>query len=270
MIPAVRLMRVLRNLLAGVALLTTHGCATAPDAVPWGERATLAPGWERIGRAARDAATHPGTWAPAALAAGLQIDNADERLSDWARRETPVFGGTQDAIDASDEGVDIARTGFMLVALTTPGGDNAGDWAVNKTKGLLVGELTVEATRFTYQGIKSWGLRDRPDASNDESFPSGHAGKSSAYATLGVVTTDTLPVDPRAELALDTAFVLVAAGTGWARVEGGKHYPSDVLAGYALGNFMGRFFSAAFLGTESSMTAGAAPGVVFLQWQGSF
>jgi len=42
----------------------------------------------------------------------------------------------------------------------------------------------------------------------------------------------------------------IAAGTAWARVEAGAHCPSDVLAGVALGNFMGAFFTQAFLGLE--------------------
>ena len=46
-----------------------------------------------------------------------------------------------------------------------------------------------------------------------------------------------------------------AAATGWARVEAGKHYPSDVLAGYAIGSFLARFAYHAFL------ESGAAPAV---------
>ena len=34
----------------------------------------------------------------------------------------------------------------------------------------------------------------------------------------------------------------------WARVEGDRHYPSDVLAGAALGHFLSAFIHDAFLG----------------------
>jgi len=38
----------------------------------------------------------------------------------------------------------------------------------------------------------------------------------------------------------------VAVGTALARVEAGKHYLSDVLVGYALGNFVASFMQEAF------------------------
>ena len=36
-------------------------------------------------------------------------------------------------------------------------------------------------------------------------------------------------------------------GTGLARVEAGKHHLSDVMVGYALGNFIANFMQEAFL-----------------------
>ena len=44
---------------------------------------------------------------------------------------------------------------------------------------------------------------------------------------------------------------MIAAGTAWARVEGCKHYPSDVLFGAALGNFVAIFVHDAFLPADS-------------------
>ena len=38
-----------------------------------------------------------------------------------------------------------------------------------------------------------------------------------------------------------------AWGTAWARVEAGKHYPSDVLASAALANFVAGFIQRAFI-----------------------
>ena len=44
-----------------------------------------------------DAARDPWVWIPLAGAAGLQIDNWDRDVSDWARRETPLYGSRQNA-----------------------------------------------------------------------------------------------------------------------------------------------------------------------------
>ena len=47
---------------------------------------------------------------------------------------------------------------------------------------------------------------------------------------------------------MDFGFFTLSAGTAWARVEGGVHYPSDVLAGAALGNFTAVLLHDLFLG----------------------
>jgi membrane-associated phospholipid phosphatase len=45
----------------------------------------------------------------------------------------------------------------------------------------------------------------------------------------------------------------LAAGTAWARVEAGVHFPSDVLAGAALGNIMGHLIQGASLGEQENL-----------------
>ena len=47
-----------------------------------------------------------------------------------------------------------------------------------------------------------------------------------------------------AVIGLDT----LTFATGWARVEAGAHYPSDVLVGMSIGHFFGEIFTDAFLG----------------------
>jgi len=78
--------------------------------------------------------------------------------------------------------------------------------------------------------------------------------------------------------ALRTTFEIgagtITAGTAWARVEAGAHYPSDVLVGVALGNFFAAFFTEAFLGLEPgarlSFSAEPAPGGGLLRWDYRF
>ncbi len=51
---------------------------------------------------------------------------------------------------------------------------------------------------------------------------------------------------------MKTGFVVLPYATGWARIEAAKHYPSDILFGTALGNFMGAFINDAFMGVDSA------------------
>ena len=47
-----------------------------------------------------------------------------------------------------------------------------------------------------------------------------------------------------------------ASGVAWARVEAGRHFPSDVLAGAALGNFITTFILDAFLSPSEDSSLG--------------
>jgi membrane-associated phospholipid phosphatase len=75
------------------------------------------------------------------------------------------------------------------------------------------------------------------NADNRESFPSGHA--SVAFAAVTAYTT--LALRQHLPHAGRNAILLYAAATavGVLRVAGGKHFPSDVLAGAALGSGIG-------------------------------
>jgi membrane-associated phospholipid phosphatase len=70
----------------------------------------------------------------------------------------------------------------------------------------------------------------------DPSFPSGHATDSTAvYLTLGLVLAVFLFRRPLIRIAVVAGSGAVAAGIGASRLVLGVHWPSDVLAGWALG-----------------------------------
>ena len=136
------------------------------------------------------------------------------------------------------------------------------DSAASRASGLAVGLSTVALERGTVAGFKAISGRTRPDGSDDASFPSGHTSMATAAATMAasnlgyVDTADWLLHSGRVGL------YGMAAATGWARVEAQKHYPSDVLAGYAIGAFVARFMAGAFLASDGetpSMLISAAP-----------
>jgi hypothetical protein len=230
-------------LLAGLALA---GCATLPRGHGWGEAATLRPGWRRIGHAAARAALAPQTWVPAAGALALQINDRDRALSAWAVDHTPVFHSTAGAHRASRRLLQATTAAYVLTALATPGSADPARWLWAKTRGCAVGAGAVGVTEGVTLSLKEGAQRRRPDRSDRLSFPSGHASSAAVRATLAARNLEAISMPRGARWALQGSAHLLAAGTAWSRVEGNLHYPSDVLAGMALGNFIGAFVNDAF------------------------
>ena len=84
-------------LLSACSLIIFQGCGTLSNGRGWGQDATFSPGWDRIKKSAIDAAISPETWIPVAASIALQVDDMDERISDWASDNNPIFGSRNNA-----------------------------------------------------------------------------------------------------------------------------------------------------------------------------
>lgn len=89
------------------------------------------------------------------------------------------------------------------------------------------------------------------------SFPSAHSSTAFNYAAVGREVVSTMGFNSWAQTGLNATFNTLA--TAWARVEGGVHYPSDVLAGAALGNFFGMFVYELMLGPKKTFQLTLSP-----------
>lgn len=208
-------------------------CASTNDPA-LGDGVTLSPGWAKFKQKMRQTAKRPAFWAPLAAAVVLQINDQDIRLTERLREDTPLFGSTQGALDASDDLRDLTKLGYLATALAAPVNIDTGWWDT-KSK-LILGEwLGVKAAGGITGTFKAVTNRERPDGSNRRSFPSGHATTASAQAHFAMINTEYLPITQSGKVAMDIGFNSLAIGTAWARVEAGKHHPSDVLAGWSLG-----------------------------------
>ncbi len=237
-------------LLCVLASFACTGCATLPDGSGWGERATFAPGWQRVRESAANAARDPHVWVPLAGAAVFQVDDLDRRVSDWARRETPVFGSQRNAARWSDDFRTAGSVAYVATVLLTPSGDSADDWFENKAKGFAVGLAARGLTSATTQALKTGVGRERPSGSDRLSFPSGHTSATSVNTRLASRNLRVVPMSQRTRRTLDASLLMLDVGTSWARIEAGAHYPSDTLFSMALGNFIGAFINDAFMGVD--------------------
>jgi PAP2 superfamily protein len=249
---------------SALVLALVAGCGTLPNGRGWGEDVTPLPGWERIGWAAQRAALDPGTWVPAAAAVGFTIDRFDRRVSDWATKNTPLFSSPDSADSNGSNFLTVLRTLAVGSALVAPSGTDAAMWAWSKVKGLTVEWVGWEASLFPTNELKSAVGRRRPDGSDRRSFPSANATEAFSYATFTAKNADSIEMPDAARLALKIGAYGTAATSAWSRVEAQKHFPSDVLAGAAIGHFFSSFVHDAFLGLpkpgEPTIDVAPAPG----------
>jgi len=206
------------------------------------------PGAGEAWQAARTAATQPGTWVPVVAAGLLKIENADARLTDWAIDHQPLFGS--DAGSVSNDLQKVTTGLWISTALVAPS-DSAGA----KLSGLGAGLAAVALTGAVEVGLKEVVGRERPNGKNDKSFPSGHAGRTQALATMTAYNVNSMDLSEPARLGVVAGSQLLAAGTAWARVEAGKHHLSDVLVGSAIGHFMAAFVREAFFTGDTHAVA---------------
>ena len=255
-----------------IAVVMLAGCTTVPAQREWGSEVTLRPGWMRVQTAAKAAVTDPWTWVPLASAAVLQIDNWDHRASRWARSHQPVFGSTGNAEDWSDN---LRATSLVLqtaTLLATPSGDEPGEWLLNKAKGGAIEYAAIGLTFAATSTLKKATDRERPNERDHKSLPSGHSSTAAVAGRLTRFNLEAIEVSSTVRRVAGFGVAAMTLGTGWARVESGWHYPSDALAGIALGNFIASFMTQSFFSGNAADTfalESTGDGAV-LRWQVAF
>jgi membrane-associated phospholipid phosphatase len=124
--------------------------------------------------------------------------------------------------------------------------DYEGSWQLIKTG--VVSRLTVEGLKFAVD-------KDRPDASGNDSFPSGHTADSFAAATF---------IQQRYGWKWGVPAYITATFVGYSRVESDKHFIEDVIAGAAIGIISGFYFTEPYSGiTISPIAVGGHYGLTF-------
>ena len=211
------------------------------------------PSGSNLAAAAKSAASDPNTWVPLATAGVLLVADVDEKWSRDLAENQKIFGG--DAEDISHDLRDAATGAYLLTALLAPS-DSLGD----KARGLSVGAATMVLDGLVNSALKEAVGRERPDGSNDKSMPSGHASKAASRSAMAIRNLDAFDMPDWSRSMATWSLRGLALGTGLARVEAEKHHLSDVLAGYAVGQFVAHFmYEAFFEGEEDGPQISFAP-----------
>ena len=176
-----------------------------------------------LGGVAEDVTQHNGLASSDAAHLRFFTDHRPDLVIQAARIVTNLGGLFVLALIAVAAGLLLWRRGVPLVAAAAPA------FALGVAATLAdIGKQVVDRAR---PGV-GLGLI----AQGDPSFPSGHATDSTAvFLTLGLVVAVFLLRRPLARIASVAAGGLLEVAIGVSRLVLGVHWPTDVLAGWALG-----------------------------------
>lgn len=158
-------------------------------------------------------------------------------VSDEALDHEAETGDTTRSDEVRD-GLRWTAVGWSAISLI--GGDEA--------RALEVAAETWAINTLATRGLKSVVGRERPNGSDDGSFPSGHASSAFSAATFLARSIDDAFEGPWSKLGY--AAYLPAAYVAQQRVESNVHFPSDVVAGALLGYFVANTVYDAHYGGE--------------------
>jgi len=228
-------------------LFAVAGCGTLSNGRGWGQDAIYPVDLKKIPRAALNALLDPQTFVPATGALVFGLSKWDKKVSHWATEHNPIFGSTTNAANSALYFEIPLYTEVFITALATPSGDDSKDWVSSKLKGMAVEGAAELVTVGVTSLLKDVTGRTRPNGGSHASFPSGEASAAFSSVALSNRNLDSIQLPQEVKIPLKVVNILLGTTVAWARVEAQAHFPSDVLAGAAIGNFLSLTLHDSFL-----------------------
>lgn len=201
----------------------------------------------RFKNALRETLYDPSLWLGAVSAAAIVASGEERSISRWAYETNPVFGSVQRAENFSYylRNASMGSTALIYLLRNLP----REEWSIEDPL-INAGAIATSTalTTGTAFSLKHTTRRLRPDSSDSHSFLSGHTSIASVCNTLSskMIAGMSFPKTHRVFYLSGLSFM--TAATAWARLEAGKHFPTDLIAGAILGTFVGNVVYGTLMG----------------------
>ncbi|MDR0306885.1 MAG: phosphatase PAP2 family protein [Chitinispirillales bacterium] len=228
------------------------GCSSRVFKANGFEDPKVLPEKSRIGASLKDALFDPYIGITTAALIAVAASGKDKQISSRATKSTPVFGSIENARTASDifvvTSAGIAAAAYFVKYFPL---DEAADRGCplqtefgippNLYAPVAAAEAAVVSgalTLGTTEVLKRTTRRLRPDSTNTLSFPSAHTAAAAAANGYSIRTISGMSLPKTYSYPVYGTLTALTLATAWGRVEGAKHYPTDILAGALIGTFL--------------------------------
>ena len=171
------------------------------------------------------------------------LDRADVNAFD----RPATYRWSPDAARASDILVTAAMVAPLTLAVTEPGSRQAGTLVTMYGETVLLNVGLVTTLKALVGRTRPYAYNDEPEIGMDlrtgddavHSFPSGHTANAFAAAVFTSTVYGKLHPDGSGRTWVWAGSLTVATTVGVLRYAAGKHFPTDIIAGAAIGSLAG-------------------------------
>lgn len=230
-----------KSLMLVLAISFFSSCSLINRKGTWGKNAIYPVKLERIIESVKKNASSAHVWGPLAGASFFAFARIDEKVANWVVHEGDVFKNKEFADKWSDNFNDIQKYemyGIILLTPSQPEDKGFGGYLLNKIRGGLTINIAASSSRFGVHQVRKVVHRERPNKMDMKSLPSGHSAEAASRSAIVRKGSAAIDMNRDLHFAVNSFNTGMAIATCWARIEGKRHYPSDVMAGYAFGSFI--------------------------------